>query len=71
MGKNKKPPISELLRKAIAESNIPYLVLERETGVVRTSIMRFVRGETSHRLDKANRLAEYFGLELVRKRKAK
>jgi plasmid maintenance system antidote protein VapI len=71
MGKNKKPPISDLLRKTIAENRIPYLVLERETGVVRTSIMRFVRGETSLRLDKADVLAEYFGLELVKKRKAK
>jgi plasmid maintenance system antidote protein VapI len=71
MGKNKKPPISDLLRKTIAENSIPYLVLERETGVVRTSIMRFVRGETSLRLDKADVLAEYFGLELVKKRKVK
>jgi len=71
MGKDKKPPISDLLRKTIAENSIPYLVLERETGVVRTSIMRFVRGETSLRLDKADVLAEYFGLELVKKRKVK
>ena len=63
--KKTKAPMSDLLRKTIAESGIPYLVLERETGVVRTSIMRFVRGETSLRLDKADVLAEYFGLELM------
>ncbi len=71
MSKSKKSPVSDLLRWTIAESGVPYLVLERETGVVRTSIMRFVEGRQFLRLDAADRLAEYFGLELVRKRKAK
>jgi plasmid maintenance system antidote protein VapI len=65
-----KPPISDLLRKTIAKSGVPYLALERETGVVRTSIMRFVRGDQYLRLDAADALAAYFGLELVKKRKA-
>lgn len=70
MTKNKKPPVSDLLRRTIATSGIPYLELERETGVVRTSIMRFVEGRQFLRLDAVDRLAEYFSLELV-KRKAK
>jgi hypothetical protein len=57
-------PISDLLRRTIAGSNVPYQRLERETGVQRASIMRFVRGTQSLRLDKADRLAAYFGLEL-------
>jgi hypothetical protein len=69
MGKQNKAPISDLLRKAIAESGIPYIVLERETGVIRTSIMRFVSGKTSLRLDKADALATYFGLRLTSGRK--
>jgi hypothetical protein len=71
MNKSKKPPVSDLLRRTIAESGVPYLVLERETGVVRTSIMRFVEGRQYLRLDAVDRLAEYFELELVRKRKVK
>lgn len=64
MAKNLASPISELLRKTIAESDVPYLVLERETGVTRASIMRFVRGEQFLRLDNADALAAYFDLEL-------
>jgi len=42
-----------------------------DTGIGETSLMRFMRGETSLRLDRADVLAEYLGLELVKKRKAK
>ncbi len=45
--------------------------LERETGVTRASIMRFVRGSPSLRLDMADRLAAYFELELRAKRKGR
>jgi len=62
--KTPKAPISDLLRKTIAESDVSYLQLERETGVTRASIMRFVRGDQYLRLDMADRLADYFGLEL-------
>jgi plasmid maintenance system antidote protein VapI len=62
-------PISELLRRTIAESGIPLKTLERETGVARASIMRFVRGSQSLRLNMADRLAAYFGLELQAKEK--
>ena len=46
-----KSPISDLLRHTIADSEIPLLTLEQETGVKRQSIMRFLRGERSLRLD--------------------
>jgi integrase/transcriptional regulator with XRE-family HTH domain len=59
-----KAPISDLLRQAIIESGVSYNALQRETGVTRASIMRFVRGSQSLRLDMADRLAEHFGLEL-------
>jgi plasmid maintenance system antidote protein VapI len=68
---NPPAPISELLRRAIAESGVPFKALERETGVARASIMRFVRGSQSLRLDMADRLAAYFGLELRPKRKGR
>lgn len=63
--------ISDALRKAIAESGEAFIALERATGVQRASIMRFVRGTQSLRLDGADRLAAYFGLELRPKRKGK
>ena len=66
MKKIKLPsPISDVLRETIAESGVPLLVLQRETGVTRASIMRFVRGERFLRLDMADRLAAYFGLVLT------
>jgi plasmid maintenance system antidote protein VapI len=61
-----KQPISDLLRRAIAESGISYNALQKETGVTRASIMRFVRGDQSIRLDMADRLAAYFGLTLTK-----
>jgi plasmid maintenance system antidote protein VapI len=59
------PALSDVLRRTIAECGIPLLTLERETGVVRASIMRFVRGDQSIRLDAADKLAHFFGLRLV------
>jgi plasmid maintenance system antidote protein VapI len=68
-------PISDLLRRSIREAvgggRLSYKALERETGVTRASIMRFVKGTQSLRLDMADRLAAYFGLELQTKRKGR
>ena len=58
-------PITDMLRKTIADSGLPLLVIERETGVQRASVMRFLRGDQSLRLDMADKLAAYFELELV------
>jgi plasmid maintenance system antidote protein VapI len=65
-------PITDVLRKAISESKMPHKALERKTGVKRQSIMRFMRGAQSLRLDMADKLAAYYGLTLVQtKRKAR
>ncbi len=68
-------PISDLLRRTILQAvesgRTNYKALERETGVTRASVMRFVRGSQSLRLDVADRLASYFGLELRSKHKAR
>jgi plasmid maintenance system antidote protein VapI len=61
--------MSGVLRAAIVASGVPYKTLERETGVTRASIMRFVRGSQSLRLDMADKLAAYFRLTLTAKRK--
>ena len=55
---NRRAPISEVLRKviaqAVAERQTNYKSLERETGMTWASIMRFVRGSQSLRLDMAD-----------------
>jgi plasmid maintenance system antidote protein VapI len=63
--------MTELLRKAIVESGMSFIGLERETGVLRQSLMKFVRGEQSLRLDLADRLAGYFGIECRQTKKHK
>jgi plasmid maintenance system antidote protein VapI len=68
-------PITALLRETILQAveagQTNFKALERETGVTRASIMRFAKGTRSLRLDMADRLATYFGLELGRKRKSR
>jgi hypothetical protein len=69
---NRPAPITALLLRtvaaAIAQGRTNYLTLERETGVARASIRRFVNGERTLRLDMADRLAGYFDLQLRRSR---
>ena len=56
--------LTSVLRDAIIERGVSYKALSRETGVARASIQRFVDCRQSIRLDMADRLAAYFGLEL-------
>ena len=66
---SKEPrPISDALRQAIVDSGLSFKALERETRVLRQSLMKFVKDEQSLRLDVADKLAAYFGLELQPKR---
>ncbi len=58
--------MTELLRQALNQAK-SFQAIERETGVVRQSLMKFARGEQSLRLDKADILAEYFGIDVRRK----
>lgn len=62
--------MSAALREAITESDLSFHALERATGVLRQSLMKFARGETTLRLDSADTLAAFFGLK-VTKRKTK
>jgi hypothetical protein len=62
--RQRKSPVTDLLKRSIVESKIPYNRLEHETGVKRASIIRFLRGDQSMRLDLAERLMVYFDLEL-------
>jgi plasmid maintenance system antidote protein VapI len=64
MQANQPQTLSETLRQAIVASKMPLLSLQQATGVQRASIKRFIRHERSIRLDKADKLAAYFGLAL-------
>ncbi|MFZ1933869.1 MAG: helix-turn-helix transcriptional regulator [Thermoguttaceae bacterium] len=67
----RKPTMTNALKAAITESGLTRYRIAKDTGIDEAALMRFMRGETSLRLDKADVLAEYLGLELVKKRKAK
>lgn len=56
--------MTDVLRQAIVESGLPTLTVSNEAGIARGSLIRFIRGERSLRLDCADKLAAYFGLEL-------
>ena len=60
----KRTPITDLLRQTIQDSGIPFLTLEQQTGVLRQSLMKFTRGESTIHLEAADKLAEFFNLEL-------
>ena len=66
MAKNMKQPtpITTVLRDAVNASPLSFQALERETGVLRQVLMKFARGESGLHLDSADKLADYFGLEL-------
>ena len=67
MSKSKsQPTMTDVLRAAIQESGLTPYRIAKDTGLVVTSIIRFINGETSLRLDKADVLAEYLKLNLVK-----
>ena len=63
-----QPNMTNMLRKVIKNSKMSYCAIERETGIDRSSLMRFMRCEQSLRLDLADRLADYFGLEVIKRK---
>lgn len=54
--------MTTLLRKALLDAE-SLAAVERATGVKRQSLAKFMRVEQSLRLDLADRLAAYFGIE--------
>lgn len=54
--------MTDLLRQAMAEVD-SIRGVARATGLDHASLLRFVSGEQSLRLDKADKLAEHFGIE--------
>jgi len=61
--RGKPKTMTDVLRKALADSESVRAV-SRATGVPQCSLSRFVVGKQSLRLDMADRLAAYFGVEV-------
>jgi plasmid maintenance system antidote protein VapI len=60
-------PLTSAIKSAISASELSFKALERATGVKRQSLMKFMAGEQSLRLDMADKLAIYFDLRLEAK----
>jgi len=66
MSKSKpQPTLTDALRAAIERSGLTVYRIGKATQIDSANLGRFVRGELSVRLDKADRLAAYLGLHLV------
>ena len=58
-------PITDALKTAISASGMSLKALSLETGVARQSMMHFMRGTRTLRLDIADKLAAFFKLNLA------
>ena len=66
MSKRKlKPTMTEVLKAAIESSGVTRYRIAKDTGITEPSLSQFMQGATSLRLDKADRLAAYLGLQLT------
>jgi len=61
--------MTELLREALAECDESLRAVARAAGCHHPSLVRFMAGKQSLRLDIADKLAAYFGIECRRKRR--
>jgi len=66
-----KPTLSDVIREALREATKSQSIraVARATGVPHPSLIRFLRGDQSLRLDMADRLAAYLGVEAGRRPK--
>jgi transcriptional regulator with XRE-family HTH domain len=60
--------ISDALRDRLRGRRVSLSRIAMETGIAKSSLIRFLRSETSLRLDKADLLADYLRLEVVNRK---
>jgi hypothetical protein len=65
-GKRKAAPVSGTLRRVLAESGRSLNRISKEAGVPYASLWRFRAGQGSPSAEILDRLALYFGMQLVR-----
>lgn len=69
--RKKRTSLSESLKRAVGESGLTVFALAHAAGVAQPVLHRFVRGGRDLTLRTAEKLAAYFGLELLPRRRAK
>ncbi len=69
--KPKRPTIADTLRTAIAESGETVYAIAKGTGIAQPVLWRFMAGERDLTLRTADKLLDYFGLEIRPKGKAR
>ncbi len=57
--------MTEALKLGIERSGMTWYQLEKATGLQRASLMRFYAGRHALRLDLADKLAAYLGIEVT------
>jgi transcriptional regulator with XRE-family HTH domain len=62
----KTTTIVDQLREAIEQSGLTAYRLSKETGVLESTLSRFLSGERDIRLETAAAIAEHLGLQLVK-----
>ena len=65
----KRKPIADQLRKAIEDSELSVTAIARAAGIPQPVLHRFYTGERDLTLTTADKLIEYFGLELRSKQR--
>jgi cyanate lyase len=64
----KRAKMTEALRKAARESGLSRYAIARGAGLEYASLARFLDGKQSLRLDKADALADFLGLEVTKQK---
>ena len=59
-----KSPLTDALKQAVTDSGLPLLQVSKGSGIAYASLVRFMSGERSLRLDKADKLAVFFQMRL-------
>lgn len=62
--------IAELLLKTIKTCGISRYKISADTGIEESALSRFVNGKRSISIEAAEKLCEYFGFELTKKKRA-
>jgi hypothetical protein len=63
--------VSERIRDAVEAAEVTRYRIDRETRIEESALSRFLSGERGLSMEAIDTLAEYFGLELVLRRKQK
>ena len=66
-----KKSITDQLRKAIESADVTRYEIAKQTGVAQQTLSKFVLRERGISLTALDAVAEYLGLELVERKKAK